>query len=203
MNADTALARLKDGNRAFLAAAHDKTAPSSSPTAEPQLEHHPIAVVLACSDARAPTELIFNQGLGDLFVIRVAGNVATQNEIASVEYAVAQLDVRLIVVLGHSGCGAVTAAYKAESGDALKTTGPLDHLLAQIQPAIEQLQSNDEHRTGDQAEIIQRAVWHNINVQREQLVSGSTLLTSGVADKRVSIVGACYNTGLGEVEFDT
>lgn len=203
LDAESALARLKDGNRAFVAAAGDQTGGYRLPAGKPQLDHHPPAVVLACSDARVPTELIFNQGLGDLFVIRVAGNVATETQIASVEYAVAQLDVRLVVVLGHRGCGAVTAAYDATSAASPETTEPLAHLVARIQPAIDRLQANEGQRVTDRAEIIQRAVWHNVDVQREQLLAGSTLLGSEVAEGRVRIVGACYDTGRGHVEFDT
>lgn len=206
MDADTALTRLKEGNRAFLAAADGEI--GAPPAAKPQLEHHPMAVVLACSDARAPTELIFGQGLGDLFVIRVAGNVATEIEIASVEYAIAQLDVSLVVVLGHRGCGAVTAAYAAEFEDAAAdSTKSLNHLIAQIQPAVHRLQSNNEPRNadevGDRAKTIQRAVWHNINLQSKKLIAGSTLLDSAVAGGRVRIVGACYNTEQGDVVFGT
>ncbi|NNC23083.1 carbonic anhydrase [Salinisphaera sp. USBA-960] len=194
MNADSALACLKRGNAAFLAGINNPHQANGPANPMPTLEHRPFAVVLACSDARVPIERIFNQGFGELFVIRVAGNVADAAQIASVEYAVAELDVSLVLVLGHTGCGAVSTAVNARQTQTPAPTRALSELLAQINPALDRLEADND--------AVPAAVWHNVAYQGERLVSDSELLADRVARHQLRIVGACCETASGHVDFD-
>jgi len=131
--ADKALARLMDGNRRYTR--HKEQHPDESLARRKELEgsQHPFAVILSCSDSRVPPELIFDQGLGDLFVIRVAGNIAADDELGSIEYAVEHLHTKLIMVLGHEKCGAITAAVEGAN-----EAGHLKSLISAIQPSVEE-----------------------------------------------------------------
>lgn len=130
-----ALERLKAGNERFRAGKSKCTPVTPDELAELEKEQHPFATILGCSDSRVPIELIFDQGLGDLFVIRLAGNVVDADVVGSLEYAVAHLQTKLLVVLGHYGCGAVTAALAAKEQREKEPRG-IQKLLEQIEPAL-------------------------------------------------------------------
>ncbi len=151
----------------------------------------PIATVLACADSRAPVELVFDRGIGDLFVVRVAGNVAGLSELATMEYGVAHLGTPVLVVLGHSQCGAVTAA--AKNAD---LHGHLPSLVSLLKPAVEKARTN-----GPEEDLIPRAVELNVWQQMQNIVSRSALLRDHVAAGTVIIVGAVYDLASGKVEW--
>ena len=147
---------------------------------------HPFAVVLTCSDSRVVPELIFDTGIGELFIIRVAGNVANPSSIASIEYAVAHLDVKLIVVLGHQNCGAVTAALAGS-----KNGESLDHLLNFIQPAIADSVSKD---VDDVSHIHAR-------LTANTLIKKSSIIPNAVNTGDTKIIPAYYSLETGQVDF--
>lgn len=146
----------------------------------------PFAIILSCADSRVAPELAFDQGLGDIFVIRVAGNVANTSSVASIEYAVAHLGVKLIVVMGHESCGAVTAAM--QGGD---NGYNLNHLLAHITPAV----------AAAQGEPVNAVVKTNANLTAEQLRERSSIIDHAVQNNGVRIVPAYYNLKDGKVDF--
>lgn len=186
MNAQEALQQLKDGNAKYVA---DQLAHPNSDNARKDSQtggQAPFAIVLSCADSRVVPEYIFDQGIGDIFVIRVAGNTANASSIASIEYAVAHLGTKLIVVLGHESCGACGAAVAG--GD----NGPnLNHLLAMIQPAVEASSSKE---VNDVVEI-------NADLQAKNLVSNSEIIANAVENNGVEIVSAFYNLNGGKVDF--
>ena len=140
-----ALRRLKDGNERFLHGGHSLTALDlEKMRSELVSEQHPFAVVIACSDSRVPPSLIFDQDLGDLFVIRVAGNVVGPSQVASVEYAVEVLKSSLVVVVGHTGCGAISAAVKAIMDPDLHYSPRMDMLVGRISEAVECISSTTD-----------------------------------------------------------
>ena len=147
---------------------------------------NPFAVVLTCSDSRVVPELIFDTGIGELFVIRVAGNVANPSSIASVEYAIAHLNVKLIVVLGHQNCGAVTAALA--SGD---NGNNIDHLLNFIQPAIT---TSDSKKVDDVSHIHAR-------LTAKTLIDESNIITKAIDNEALKIIPAYYSLETGKVDF--
>src|SRR5438477_2242104 len=133
-----ALGRLQEGNRRFVASMAD-SAPALSPTRRLALAEgqQPFAIVLGCSDSRVPAELVFGQGFGDLFVIRVAGNIVAPSQIGSVEFAAARFGTRLVVVLGHSSCGAVTATLEELQGTPQSQSRNLRSIVNRVRPAVE------------------------------------------------------------------
>jgi carbonic anhydrase len=182
-----AVARLRAGNEAFrhglvgtnhLNEAHRATLASGQ---------HPFAIILSCSDSRVPPEQVFAQGLGDLFVVRVAGNVAESATVASVEYAAAHLGARLLLVLGHAECGAVKAALASATD-----TPAIRELVAAIRPAVEPLPRDAKLET---------AVCANVHRAHEQLLSQSALLKGFVRDGKLEVREAYYELATGEVRF--
>lgn len=190
---DEALARLVEGNKAFLA---DKGA-------SPQLDRKrrleiarnqtPFAVLLSCSDSRVPPEALFGEGLGDLFVVRVAGNTVSPEGLGSIEYAVAELGVPLIVVLGHERCGAVAAAVSIVR-DGASFPGAIGDMVAPILPAA-------IHARDEKGDWVDNAVRRNVvNVVERLKVSGK-LLEDPIAAGKLKIVGARYDLDDGKVDF--
>lgn len=195
-----ALARLQEGNRRF---ASDGFGPGAEVTQERRDElvesQEPFAVVLGCSDSRVPAELVFDQGLGDLFVIRVAGNVVAPSQVGSVEYAAAALGTRLVVVLGHSGCGAVGATLE-ELQLRLEDRSPNLHAIVdRIRPAVEGLLETDLR--DDPVALTEAAVRANVRASADQLRHGSALLERLIAEEGLMVVGAEYSLETGEVDF--
>ncbi len=161
----------------------------------------PFAIVLACSDSRVPVELVFDQGFGDLFVIRVAGNVVAPSQIGSIEFAANQFGTQLVVVLGHSNCGVVVATLQELSLQQVHRSPNLRSIVERIKPSIEHLLHTDEH-TDDDA-ITAAAVRANICASVEQLSHGSLILEQLLASGDLLVVGAEYCLETGKVDFFT
>jgi carbonic anhydrase len=192
---DQILEELKEGNLRFRTdhASHPHTARSwLEKTA--QEGQHPLAGILACSDSRVPPEILFDQGVGDLFVIRVAGNVANNDEIASIRYSLEHLGVSLMVVLGHTKCGAVTAVVE---GGALPDD--LEHLVHYIRGAAERAHQDFPGISG--SELVEATVRLNVLEQMEHLLNDSEVVRKRVRSGKLKVVGAVYNIFSGEVEW--
>ncbi|MEJ2275289.1 MAG: carbonic anhydrase [Woeseiaceae bacterium] len=196
MAAADALHRLRDGNRRFVNAERSNVESlSEGRRAELAASQDPFAVILACSDSRVPVELVFDQGLGDLFVIRVAGNIVAPSQIGSIEYAASQLGTRLVVVLGHSNCGAVDATL-AELTRAPDHRSPnLQSIVDRIRPAVEPLLDAPDGPT------LPQAVLANVRQSVAQLRHGSAILEELIATDGLAVVGAKYWIETGEVRF--
>ena len=184
--ADVVLERLASGNARFVADQTAGVGRDQSRRAELTGGQSPWAIVLSCADSRVAPELLFDTGLGDLFVIRVAGNVANTSSIASIEYAVAHIGTPVIVVLGHQGCGAVTAALAG--GD----NGPnLNHLLAHISEGL----------NGEEAQSVESAVRRNAAHVARELRRGSEIIEDAVRAGRLRIASAVYSLDDGSVSW--
>ena len=190
--AQEALARLKAGNRNFVA---NGTGPSGRPSAEQQ----PFAIVLGCSDSRVPAELIFGQGFGDLFVIRVAGNIVAPSQVGSVEFAAERFGTRLAVVMGHTQCGAVAATLEQLRRPEANQSPNLRAIVDRIRPSVEPLLKTAVAR--DPAKLAAAASHANIRASVHQLRHGSALLERRIEQEGLLIVGAEYCVETGTVEF--
>lgn len=189
-----ALQRLREGNRRFVTGESViQKSLGEARRAELVGGQSPFAVILACSDSRVPVELVFDQGLGELFVIRVAGNVVAPSQIGSVEFAVSQLGARLVVVLGHSNCGAVDATLKELARDEESRSPNLRAIVERIKPAIEPLMGSGV--------TLQAAVVANVRHSVRRLHSRSALLEQRIADAALTVIGAEYSIESGEVRF--
>jgi len=188
-SADAVLAELKAGNEHHASKQYEHPHQTEGRQRELATGQHPHAAILSCADSRVAPEIVFDQGLGDLFDVRVAGNVAGDTEIASLEYAAEHLSVPLVVVLGHQRCGAVTAA--AEEGEA---HGHLSALIAPIRPAVQRAKT----MSGDP---IENAVHVNVEMVVNQLRSSAPILSELVAKGELRIVGAVYSLDTGRVEW--
>jgi carbonic anhydrase len=188
VSADAALAELKAGNAHHVA--HRYTHPHQTLERQRELAsgQHPHAQVLSCADSRVPPEVVFDQGLGDLFVVRVAGNVATDSELGSLEYGALHLHVPLLVVLGHQHCGAVTAAV--EGGEA---EGHIASLVTLIRPAVEATK-------GMPGDPVDNAVKANVQMTVKKLRS-SPIFAELIAGGKLKIVGAVYSLDTGKVTW--
>ena len=184
--ADEALERLKQGNERFRNGMSDGAGRAGSYLDGLADRQTPFAVILSCSDSRVPPEILFDTSLGDLFVVRVAGNVANTSSIASVEYAVAQIGTKLVVVMGHEDCGAVTAAV--EGGDAGKN---LNRLLEYIEPAIEK--PNQDITTVARRNALNSA---------DRLLSESEIIRTAIDKHGIRIVTGFFHFSDGAVEFE-
>lgn len=152
---------------------------------------HPIAVVVGCSDSRVPPEAVFDQSLGDIFVVRTAGQVLDNASMGSIEYAVEHLGVPLVVVLGHDSCGAVTAAVNG--GEA---PGQMNCLVESIQPAV-----NEAKEMNDRGELLNNSIDNNINKIRNDLINAGPILSEKVQKGELSIIGARYHLDTGAVQI--
>ena len=187
-NAAEAAAMLFAGNRRYVAGEAAHANQSGERRAEVAGGQSPFAIVLGCSDSRVPPEIIFDTGLGDLFVIRVAGNIIDDAVLGSIEYAAVHLGTPLVVALGHASCGAVTAAVSG--GDA---EGHLPCVLSAIRPAVEKA----EHRPGD---VTEHAIRANAKLAAEQMTKRSTVLARLVRARKLHIIAAYYDLATGRVE---
>lgn len=196
ISATDSIERLQAGNRRFVSGTSKiDEAVREARRAELVTGQSPFAIVLACSDSRVPVELVFDQGLGDLFVIRVAGNVVAPSQVGSVEYAAAQLGTRLVVVLGHSNCGAVDATLKELRTEQSHRSPNLRAIVDRIRPAVEPLLEENEHVS------LQDAVIANVIRSVERLHHGSSILEELVKSGDLLIVGAEYSIESGVVTF--
>ncbi len=195
-----ALRLLREGNRRFAEGRPEASSLLSAARRDELLAgQRPFAVVLGCSDSRVPVEMIFDQGCGDLFVIRVAGNLAAPTQIASVEFAVGVLGVRLAVVLGHSRCGAVTAALDRLQGRTPPGPACCAAVVDRILPVIEQLPAAGPG--SDPERSLREAVRANVRASARSLRTGSGLLEQAVGDGGLIVVGAEYSLENGLVDF--
>ncbi len=184
-----ALERLKNGNLRFIEDKLDGKLQNSSRRQELVGGQQPYAIILSCADSRVVPEFTFDSGLGELFVIRVAGNVANTSTLASIEYAIANLDVNLILVLGHENCGAITAAVENINKTADKN---FRHLFQYITPAIRQAKSSD----------INNIVRKNAELTAQTLYKNSTIVKKAVDSGKVKIIPSYYNLKSGKVDFE-
>lgn len=200
MRADEALARLQAGNQRFVANAQDVRV-GTDPARRHELVagQAPLAIILGCSDSRVPAEIVFDQGLGDLFVIRVAGNIVAPSQIGSVEFAAQEFGTRLVVVLGHSLCGAIQATIKALKHPPAAPMPNLDSIVNRIRPAVAGLLETELGEDHDR--LVNHAVRANIRASANQLRHGSRLLEQLIAEDGLRVVGAEYALETGRVEF--
>lgn len=191
---ETALQRLLDGNQRFIQ--QKRQYPHQAPKDWQALAtaQHPFATLLTCADSRVPGEIIFDQGIGDLFDVRIAGNVVTPEVLGSLEYAAALLGTRLIMVVGHERCGAVTAAIQGEA-----LPGHVSTFVKAIKPAIASLKT----KSADVAQQIDQAVTANVQYQVEQLKQNSSVLAQLVLERKLKIVGGRYDLDTGAVTLVT
>lgn len=197
-----ALQLLKDGNARFVESLKDPNAVLLASNALTQ-EHAPFAIILGCSDARVPAELVFDQGLGELFVIRVAGNIVAPSQIGSVEFAAEKFGTSLVVVLGHSHCGAVTACVESVMNPDQYVTPNLRAIVDRIRPSVYNLHEiyTASGQTVDEDELIERGVKANVRMSVSQLKHGSRILEDAVESGKLLIVGANYDLETGQVHF--
>jgi carbonic anhydrase len=202
VSAEEAQRRLIAGNRRFVN--QNRQYPNQSKRRLQSLsdKQYPYAAILGCADSRVPPEIIFDQGLGDLFVVRIAGNIASNETIGSLEYSIANLGTQLIVVLGHKGCGAVSAAIDNEPGN-----GQINSVVDRIKPSLSQTQRMRGNINDDNNSVINdnnnSAVINNIEYQAMKLQNNSPVINRLIRDYRLKIVGAYYDIDTGRVQFLT
>lgn len=191
---DEALALLKAGNARFAAGQCENPQEFLARAYETaQSGQNPIAVILSCSDSRVPLEIIFDQGLGDIFVIRIAGNICGWSEIGSIEFAVETTGVRLCVILGHTQCGAVTATVRGEEHN-----NHVGQLITTIEPAVRRVERLAEFSDGD---FIDACCRENVLLQRESLLANSSVVRREIVAGNLRVVGAMYDIEQGSVTF--
>jgi carbonic anhydrase len=197
-----ALVRLRDGNRRFASGLGSVDGLSNrTRRAELVAGQQPFAIVLGCSDSRVPAEIVFDQGLGDLFVIRVAGNVVAPSQIGSVEFAAERFGTRLVVVLGHSQCGAVVATLEELRRPTETQSRNLRSIVDRIRPAVEGLLATE--LAADLDALVREAARANVRVSANQLRHGSEVLERLIEEDGLLIVGAEYSLESGSVHvFD-
>ncbi len=200
ISAAEALERLREGNRRFVSGIRGGAAAlnSSRPPALVK-EQSPFAIILGCSDARVPAELVFDQGLGDLFVIRVAGNIVAPSQVGSVEFAASRYGTRLVVVLGHSQCGAVLATIDELQRPAENQSRNLRSIVDRVRPSVEALLSTELRH--DRDALVRHAVRANVSVSVSHLRYGSEILEQLSQEEGLMVVGAEYSLDTGVVEF--
>jgi len=195
-----ALQRLMEGNRRFLSDQAGKAASARSMhPGELAGGQNPFAIILGCSDSRVPAEIVFDQGLGDLFVIRVAGNIVAPSQVGSVEFAAARFGTRLVVVLGHTSCGAILATLEELQRPSENQSPNLRSIVDRIRPSVEGL--IEPERRLDSEELVHRAVRANIRASADHLRHGSAILEQLIEREGLLVVGAEYSLELGKVDF--
>ena len=187
---EEALKRLKEGNLRFLSGNTIKPRQDFLRVKELSTGQYPFATIIGCSDSRVPNEIIFDQGLGDLFIVRTAGQVSSYASWGSIEFAEEVLGTKLIVVLGHTGCGAVNAAVKQ-----LEVPGHIVTLINAIKPAVEAAKHSDPDH------LLDASIRENIKMQVAQLKSLEPLLAKRTREGSIKIMGALYDLSTGKVEF--
>lgn len=195
-----ALERLRIGNGRFVNNTISlDTLISRSQRAELATAQRPFAVILGCSDSRVPVEFIFDQGFGDLFVIRVAGNIVARSQVGSVEFAAQRFGTRLVVVLGHTGCGAIAATLEQLQSIEGNSSHNLRSIVDRIQPSIEGLLATN--LVNDHIALAHEAVRANVRVSANYLRHGSDILEDLIEQEGLLVVGAEYSLETGSVDF--
>jgi carbonic anhydrase len=195
-----ALDRLREGNRRFVEGMRRGVIHTDDVERSVMLESQsPIAVVLGCSDSRVPVELVFNQGFGDLFVIRVAGNIVAPSQIGSIEFAAEKFGTKLVIVMGHTRCGAVEATLDQLQRSTEGRSRNLQSIVDRIRPAVSALINTE---LGKNKELLmQVAVRTNVSMSANFLRHGSTIIEEMIADGELLVVGAEYSLETGVVDF--
>jgi carbonic anhydrase len=200
ITADEALARLRDGNRRFVT--NQTAAPVLSGDARRAAliaGQEPFAIVLGCSDSRVPAELVFDQGFGDLFVTRVAGNIVAPSQVGSIEFAAARFGTPLVVLMGHSQCGAIIATLEELLGHANNQSRNLRSIVDRVRPSVEALLSG--RREQDTETLVRDAVRANVRASVKHLRHGSEFLEQLIQNDGLLVVGAEYSLETGIVTF--
>jgi carbonic anhydrase len=200
VSAQEALERLKEGNHRFVASlgSHDNPLHYTRRVGLTK-DQKPFAIILGCSDARVPAEIVFDQGLGDLFVIRVAGNIVAPSQVGSVEFAASRFGTRLVVVLGHSQCGAVLATLEQLQQPAATQSQNLRSIVDRVRPSVEGLLNTELRHDLDA--LVSQAVRSNVSLSVNHLRYGSAVLEELIRNEGLMVVGAEYSLETGEVEF--
>jgi len=198
LTARDALDRLREGNARFVSRISEPAALELRRTQLPETQE-PFAIVLGCSDARVPAEIVFDQGLGDLFVIRVAGNIVAPSQVGSVEFAAERFGTRLVVVLGHSGCGAILATIEELKRPGETQSRNLRSIVDRVRPAVQGLLATE--LANDHEALVDAAVRANIRTSVDHLRHGSEVLEQLIKDDGLIVVGAEYSLASGVVEF--
>ena len=200
ISAREALERLREGNRRF-ASGVQSLGLLTSPTRRTELTagQEPFAIILGCSDSRVPAEIVFDQGLGDLFVVRVAGNIVASSQVGSVEFAAERFSTRLVVVLGHSQCGAVLATLEELQQPAVNRSRHLRSIVDRVRPSVEALLATELKHDADA--LVRHAVRANIRLSADHLRHGSELLEQLIQRDGLLVVGAEYSLETGLVDF--
>jgi len=195
-----ALERLRVGNLRFVS---ERSRSGDSVTGTRRSEvaagQQPFAIILGCSDSRVPAEIVFDQGLGDLFVIRVAGNIVAPSQVGSVEFAAARYETRLVLVLGHSQCGAILAALEELRTPVQDQSINLRSIVERVRPSVEPLLESPLAK--DENALIHQAVRANVRASANHLRHGSAILESLIANEGLRVVGGEYSLETGEVDF--
>lgn len=195
-----ALERLREGNRRFVAdIRNDENQSALARRKEVADGQEPFAIILGCSDSRVPAEMVFDQGLGDLFVIRVAGNIVAPSQVGSVEFAAAQFKTKLVVVLGHSKCGAIVATLEELKRPNENQSRNLKSIVDRIRPSVETLLETD--LKNDHDALVHQSIRANIRASANHLRHGSELLENLIQNEGLLVVGAEYSLETGAVEF--
>jgi carbonic anhydrase len=193
-----ALRRLRDGNSRFVGGERSVDTMIQARRIDFAAPQEPLAVILGCSDSRVPVEVVFDQGFGDLFVIRVAGNIVAPSQIGSVEFAAERLGTRLVVVLGHTRCGAVQATLE-DLQQTQRQSWNMNSIVSRIRPSVEGLLATDLKH--DHAALVTHAVRANVRASVNQLRHGSDVLERLSRVDGLQIVGAEYSLDTGVVDF--
>jgi len=199
ISAVEALTRLQEGNRRFVSNQSGPVLWNSERRAQLVTGQEPFAIVLGCSDSRVPAELVFDQGFGDLFVIRVAGNIVAPSQVGSVEFAAAGFGTRLVVVIGHSQCGAVSATVDELRGGQTNQSRNLRSIVDRVRPAVETVMAS--RKDHDRDSLISEAVRANVRASADHLRHGSELLERLIQTAGLLVVGAEYSLETGIVDF--
>ena len=200
ISAREALERLREGNRRFESGVRRSDALSSQTRrVEVAAGQEPFAIILGCSDSRVPAEIVFDQGLGDLFVIRIAGNIVAASQIGSVEFAAARYGTPLVVVLGHSQCGAVLATIEELLGPATTQSRNLRSIVDRVRPSVEALLATELRH--NPADLMRQAVRANVRASANHLRHGSDVLEPRIQGGGLLVVGAEYSLETGIVDF--
>jgi len=195
-----AMKRLKEGNHRFASGKiQSRTEINHVQRAELANEQKPFAVILGCSDSRVPGEMVFDQGLGDLFVIRIAGNIVAPSQIGSIEFAVKKFKTPLVVVLGHSNCGAVLTTIEELQNPSDKKSPHLHAIVDRIRPSVEMI--TKAHPSRKQDDFLDQAIRSNIDFSVNHLKEESKILEQSIREDGLLIIGAEYSLKSGKVDF--
>jgi len=200
VSAQDALRHLQTGNHRFVSGVSDRsTLADQTRRSETIAGQEPVAIVLGCSDSRVPAEIIFDQGLGDLFVVRVAGNIVASSQIGSIEFAAERFGVRIVVVLGHSDCSAVQATLEHAERPTESRSPHFDTIVDLVRPSLQSLSKLDSWQ--ERGDLMREAVRANIRASVNHLRFGSNILGQMIDEDGLLIVGAEYSLRTGVVHF--